>query len=367
MDRPLRIYSYQALAPGGHCTMLDPFWGAPRQDPPDPLHGRFDEFYRRHAEILEFSTLEDADIAVLPFDYGHILSGKRSRGEIDGLLARVTAAGKKLLVFCWHDSSERLLLPEPDTIIYRTAIDRSRRRPNEFCLPTFHEDFVDKYLGGELPLREYSARPTVSFCGRAAGQRSGWESLHESIRRLKRELTTGRRDFPYAETRARLLRTLEQSGRVDCRFMVHQAFWGGLGDNAREADVGSRVRARSEYVENMRDSDYVLCIRGAGNFSMRLYETLCMGRIPLIVDTDSYFPFERSIDWTHLGPFVEQGSLATAGPSLISFHQSLGPNRFVEIQSDCRAIWHGFLSPFAFFSRLVDEVSELIINSGSFV
>ncbi len=54
---------------------------------------------------------------------------------------------------------------------------------------------------------------------------------------------------------------------------------------------------RQEYVHSMMESDYILCARGAGNFSRRLYEALSCGRIPVFVDTDCVLPYQSEINW----------------------------------------------------------------------
>ena len=38
--------------------------------------------------------------------------------------------------------------------------------------------------------------------------------------------------------------------------------------------MSDRNESTLEYYNNIRESDYVLCLRGGGNYSRRLYETL---------------------------------------------------------------------------------------------
>ena len=51
-----------------------------------------------------------------------------------------------------------------------------------------------------------------------------------------------------------------------------------------------------EYYENIKNSDYVLVFKRTGNFSIRLYETLMMGRIPIFINTDCLLPFNNHIN-----------------------------------------------------------------------
>jgi hypothetical protein len=110
--------------------------------------------------------------------------------------------------------------------------------------------------------------------------------------------------------------------------------------------------ARREYVQNIVDSDYVLCARGAGNFSYRLYETLSCGRIPVFVDTDCVLPLEDEIDWRALCVWVDARGVDTIGKRVRSFHERLSPEAFIELQRRARATWEEFLSPLGFVRSL---------------
>jgi hypothetical protein len=351
-QKPVRIFADRMLVQDDACAMLSPFWGGHEMDSSDPLHGRFDRYHEVAGSHFEMTDLERADFALLPFDFGHVLIGRRTLAEAAAFVWRMADAGKRTLVFCWNDSSEPLDLPVADTIVFRTAVDRSRRRSNEFVIPTFHEDFVEKYFGGTLPLREKTASPTVSFCGRAKPKEKLLQTLRSTARGIRDSLLRKPRSYPYGELRNRAMSVLRRHGGVECRFETFTRFFGDLGDNAHGADVLARVAARQRYVRSLEESDYVLCVRGAGNFSMRLYETLCLGRIPLIVDTDSVFPFEESLRWNELGVIVPRREIGALARRLADFHQSLTAAEFQRLQGQCRQAWLSHLSPHGFFGKL---------------
>ena len=66
-----------------------------------------------------------------------------------------------------------------------------------------------------------------------------------------------------------------------------------------------------EFYENMVSSDYIVCVRGGGNFSVRLYETLAMGRIPIFINTDCLLPLNKSIDWKKHVVWIEREDIDT--------------------------------------------------------
>ena len=110
------------------------------------------------------------------------------------------------------------------------------------------------------------------------------------------------------------------------------------------------MKARREYVENIAESDYVLCARGIGNFSYRLYETLSMGRIPIFIDTDCVLPLDFDIDWRDYCVWVDTGDVDRIGDRVLEFHESLSDAEFEERQRAARRVWETHISPEGFFA-----------------
>lgn len=111
-------------------------------------------------------------------------------------------------------------------------------------------------------------------------------------------------------------------------------------------------QSRRQHVENMFESDYVLCTRGSGNYSIRFYETLCNGRIPVFVNTDCVLPFEEWIDWRQYCVWVEAREVSRVAERVAEFHQSLSPAEFKDRQRACRSLWEEWLSPYGFFKNI---------------
>jgi hypothetical protein len=105
-------------------------------------------------------------------------------------------------------------------------------------------------------------------------------------------------------------------------------------------------------VRSIVDSDYVLCARGIGNWSYRLYETLSLGRIPVFIDTDCVLPYDFAINWRDYCVWITRSEVSTIGERVAEFHESLSENDFVERQHACRKLWEDYVSPQGFFSNL---------------
>jgi Exostosin family len=333
----LSIFSDPAYLPAGasHHILFFPFWGKHPEDPRDPNTGRFDDYAERGATVLRLTRLEDADIAVVPADWSSYPGDKRARGRVRELVARATHAGKEPVVFFANDSTEPV--PLPGATVLRTSVLRSARRPSEFAHPAWSEDFVERYLGGVLPVRERGERPVVGFCGLVASSR-----LRLPVRLALRRQERLRRDA---------LDALERAPGVETNFVRRDHFLGGA-RRGGALDLELLVSARREYVQNMVESDYVVCVRGAGNFSYRLYETLSCGRIPVFVDTDCVLPFDFAVDWRDHCVWVDESEIDSIAEIVAGFHERLGDAEFAELQRRCRRLWEDYLSPFGFFANL---------------
>ena len=78
---------------------------------------------------------------------------------------------------------------------------------------------------------------------------------------------------------------------------------------AREMGPDLLARARHEYAELIGRSKFVLCPRGRGPTSFRLFETLMAGRVPVVI-SDDWLPPPR-VDWDRCIVRVAERDVAT--------------------------------------------------------
>ncbi len=95
----------------------------------------------------------------------------------------------------------------------------------------------------------------------------------------------------------------------------------------------------------------MLCPRGKGNYSIRFYETLASGRIPVFINTDCVLPFEEWIDWRQYCVWVEGHEVAHVAEKVAEFHEGLSDEEFRDRQRACRQLWLDWQSPFGFFKN----------------
>jgi hypothetical protein len=334
-DSPLPIFSDRTLVPAGvpHTVMLYPFWGTPPEDSADPNTGRFDRYALLGRRFFRPASLDEAELAVFPTDWTHFVDNPTELFAAAQFAAETRESGTPTVAFFANDSDEPVGLP--DATVFRTSLYRSRRRDSEFAQPAWSEDFLGRYAQKELPFRRKPHEPIVGFCGLAPRAR----------------LDRFRRGSSEPAIRARALNQLRRTKGVQTNFLVRNEFVGGAVRNGI-TDAQTMQRVRVDYVRNMLDSDYILCARGAGNFSYRLYETLSCGRIPVFVDTDCVLPYDFMIDWRDYVVWVEEARLDEIGEQVLEFHESLSDGEFAELQRECRRVWERYLRPEGFFANL---------------
>lgn len=353
----LKLYADRRFVARGarHVVMLYPFWGE-LADTTSELRGhRFQRYVAAGSALFTLTDLADADLAILPMpweDVHHDASAKQMAVEF---VQQARAAAKPVAVFFTHDSAAPVELDE--AFILRTSLHRSRKRPWEFAIPSWTEDLLAGYAEPTLPLRPKQPTPVVGFCGYA-----GPLGPHGVQSRLGRPLTYWskriRQSVGHAlgvrapfEARTRALGALSRSRGVATNFVFRDRYLGPQAIRQATSDLEIAHQLRDEFVTNLMASDYVLCARGGGNYSRRLYEALSCGRIPIFINTDCVLPYDFEIDWKKFCVWVEPDNIEDIGDIVADFHRSLSPDEFLALQQECRSVWQNRLSPEGFFSN----------------
>jgi hypothetical protein len=156
--------------------------------------------------------------------------------------------------------------------------------------------------------------------------------------------------YPAVLLRRQILEALARSPQVETDFIQRTKYQA----DAHTAEM--KLKVRQEYLENILHTDYTVCVRGGGNFSVRLYETLAMGRIPILVDTDCLLPFAGDPRWRECCVFIEQHEIPQIAEKVAKFHDRLTANDFVRLQHEARRFWEERLSFNGFFTHFSEHI-----------
>ena len=109
----------------------------------------------------------------------------------------------------------------------------------------------------------------------------------------------------------------------------------------------------NHYVESFNLARYVLCPRGDGNQSLRFYETLSAGRIPIIIDTDLKTPLDGQIDLSNLSITLKLSQSAKTWERIILDFDSKFQNvDFAVLSKSIYELYDRRLSPYNFWREL---------------
>lgn len=334
---PVRIH-FAGLVPGRPLAILA--WAAFANDPQLAGDTKY-HFGRELAAVFGnhwavTATAADCDVVVYAHDY-------EPGTAVERVAAEARAAGKPLLYFSRNEN-----LP-PSRLTYGTLYRSSifERRPHERTWPSFIVDVREEAGPGHPEAIPKEAAPRVGFCGFVG---TSWS-------RLGYRLLGQRQKVDGLTLRARTLAALQDSPRVNCDFIARSGYLGAAPLAAFEKDHPLATE-REVFLDNLVRCPYGLALRGKGNHSVRFYEILSAGRIPLFVNTGCVLPLEADIDWKRQTVWVEDRDLPRIGDSLADFHDAISPEAFFALQRENRRIWLDRLRPEPYFRHVLDTVAR---------
>lgn len=356
VPKQLKIYSDRCYLPEGveHIPLLYPFWGKSDEVSLNPMNLRYNSYIDVGACLFHLTELENAQIGLLPFDWSKLTNHPQFLKIAQKMSQETTSRGIPLVIFYLDDATTAVELN--NALVFRTSSNRSTRKQNECVIPAWSEDFVKNYFKGTIPLRSKSSQPIVGYCGYGSLVKPRNQMTNQLRLRLgatpkaadiasKLGIELVKHDLPWlygSRIRSQALFILSHSRGLQCNFKIHDVL---------HHTEKLTLSQREQFVDNMLNSDYILCTRGGGNFSYRFYETLSCGRIPVLINTDCELPFEQWIDWQRYCVWVEEADLPYLGDRIREFHARLTPQQFQDLQIACRKLWLEWLSPQGFFAN----------------
>ena len=313
---------------------------------------KFDEWGLNSEDHRLVENIEIADILIIPFPINYY----HEKHKIS-LLNNYSHLCKKYKIkgFGFIGGDYGVEYPDLEHVTYfRMGGFKSKLSKNNIGFPAALSDYyLNLYKSNKIKIRPKSGMPKIGFCGHATS--NILVRLYQILKYFKENLyrffkNPKRFDYePYFQSayeRYRLLKIFDEAKDIETEFIAHSRYRGGARSNS------DREKSTEEYFNNITNSDYVLCLRGAGNFSIRFYETLMMGRIPVFINTDCILPFENKIDWKNHVVWIEWKDRHRIKEILKNFHSELSKHDFERLQLNNRQLWLNFLQPKQIFKRL---------------
>lgn len=298
---------------------------------------------------------DEADTVILPMSWNYYYHNKGLR-EIKNYLKAVDVSNKTLLSIIVGDLGNKT--PKDfNGLVLRASGDKSKLSNRHRGIPIFVEDPLKKhYSRDSIFKRTYSELPVIGFCGLANPLRFQTfidifkVGLKNMLSKLGLNYTNPQKLMSTTYFRYKILDRLKNSNHLKSNFIIRDRYRAGV-----TTDKASH-KTTFEFYDNMKNSDYVVCMRGAGNFSNRFYETLAMGRIPVFVNTDCLLPLEDKIDWKKHVVWVEYEDRHDIEKKIIAFHQKLDETSLNNLFESNRNLWENHLQLLPYFKTLLNEI-----------
>jgi hypothetical protein len=141
------------------------------------------------------------------------------------------------------------------------------------------------------------------------------------------------------------LNAFEMDNRFNTNYILRHQFWAG---NPHHPTIVS------DFESNMKESHFNICNRGKGNFSMRFYQTLSAGRIPILLNTDMELPFMDEIDWNKIIVFADTEHALVEKTWIFWNTRNIS-----DAQTKCKEIYETYFSGTRFLDRVFsDAIAE---------
>ena len=307
----------------------------------------------------EATSVTECDFAVLPYAWNSYLNHHLTKSVIE-YASKLRKHNKYLIV--WGTGDLETIVPIQNALYFQNGLHRLFKRVAEYAfeLPAFWPDYLQIYFDGQMQIRNKKKQASVGFCGQ--GSSKSYKIVFFTLRSLYQRIQRFWGRFPYVPPqlipstvlRNRVLRTLASSTEVDTAFIIRDRYRAGVRAKADRDNYYHQTKV--EFVNNIIDTDYTLCIRGGGNFSVRFYETLSCGRIPIFVDTDSRLPFDFLLPWKKYCLWINMAEIRAIGSLIEEYHSSLNNTDFRNMQNQCREVWVNWLEKDAFLEHFCEHL-----------
>lgn len=311
----------------------------------------FDLHYVKNNESLEYYQLvdeaKDSDIIVYPIDYAVFFKHLDALKQLNQFSKE---HDKPIWIYTAGDYGYTNYIHNSYT--FRFGGFHSKLSDETFLLGSFISDPYEHFIEQKCSVLSKEEIPTIGFVGHAqSGTKKYLKELINHFKykvknTLKLMLADNQSFYPSSVKRAIYLRKLQLSEGLNTNFIFRNKYRAGA--QTQE----DRKLSSIAFYDNVFNNLYTFCSRGVGNFSVRFYETLAVGRIPILLDTDCRLPLPNVIDWEKHIIVLDESSKESFESQILKFHKTKTNKELADIQKNNRLLWETHLKREAFFIQV---------------
>lgn len=345
-SQPMKIFTFNAADD----TRVEILWSL-RPKNRDKIFARFIADNR----FTEVNSIQDCQIAIYP-QKAFNPETLEFDPSIYNAVSQAKEHDKPLIIDATSDSDTFLNIPTAK--ILRCGLYKSLQQPFETECP-FWSNFRTKSSLDCLPILPKGRQPVISFCGTTSsiGKLSqltksliptATAKLTLSDGKLSQKVDIRIREGMSLKFRELAVKLLSKDRRIIGHFDTSDPY-----KNYYLEDDKNRISLENLFVNNISQCDYVLCVRGTGNYSGRFYMGLNAGRIPVVVNTDTVIPFENKL---HLVK-VPVKSIEKIGEYILKHFETTSEVEMKMMKQENREVYEQFIAPEKFLPSFLRNVS----------
>ncbi|MDO5981676.1 hypothetical protein [Flavivirga spongiicola] len=310
------------------------------------------DFLIKYYKIV--TDINECDVVVLPLEYTYSL--KNYKLEKQTLFDKAKEFNKRVWVYSGGDFGYSL--KDEKVFNFRLSGFKSKLNTNTIIIPSFINDPYESNLKKDFKVLKKEVFPKIGFVGHAKGNIVKYLKefsvfIKINVKRVfRKELKDYQPFYPSSVKRAKYLRLLKMSKEIETNFILRDKYRAGA-KTQKEKQITTE-----EFYQNIYNNPYTFCIRGAGNFSVRFYETLAVGRIPVLLDTDCRLPLHNKIKWSNHCLIIDENRRENIREEVLNFHKNINEDSFIKLQESNRLLWKQILKRDSFFK----EIHDVFIN-----
>ncbi|AXT20742.1 hypothetical protein D7030_11785 [Flavobacteriaceae bacterium AU392] len=317
----------------------------------------FDLYYLKNEILFEYykivNVVSECDFIVFPIDYVAFLKFKTDFLTLQELAKKYN---KPIWIYSAGDYGFTNYIKNSYT--FRLGGYKSKLNDSTFIMPSFINDPYKTQLSQRFSTKQKEEKPDIGFVGHAQSGilkyfKELLNHLKYQIKRKTNKLVADSQSFyPSSIKRAYYLKKLNLNKNLNTNFILRENYRAGI---LTETD---KYKTTKEFYDNVFNNAYTFCMRGVGNFSIRLYETLAVGRIPILLNTDCKLPLSNIIKWSQHCVILEETKEKSIESQILEFHNSNTEETFNTIQNNNRQLWENYLVRHAYFIKVHDILKQ---------
>jgi hypothetical protein len=317
----------------------------------------FDLFYLKNKNLASYYTIidnvNDCDIVVFPINYSYFLKYREAFNQLDK-----AAKVNKKPIWLYSSGDYGFTVYIPNSYNFRLGGLNSKLDDNTIVIPSFITNPYQSNLKQQFKIIEKTNIPSIGFVGHAQGGLLKYVNEYLSFikvnfnRKLKQKKIDFQSFYPSSIKRKKYLDLLAASNKIKTQFVLRSKYRAGV------KTIEEKQKTTQEFYQNIFDNLYTFCIRGVGNFSVRFYETLAVGRIPILLNTDCRLPLSEIINWEKHCVILDTTKKVSLEEQILKFHNSKSEIEFEDIQKNNRNLWKTYLKRESFFIKIHNKFKK---------